>query len=135
MITWQEILCNYKESEIPDEHLANMKKLHEAVNKLRLAFGKSLLVSNCYRSLDHHLLIYKNMGITDKKKIPMKSKHLQGLAVDLAGPNTAAFKKFILANLKLVEELGLYFEDFSVTKNWVHAQLIAPKSGKRFFMP
>jgi hypothetical protein len=65
----------------------------------------------------------------------MGSKHLSGQAVDLAGPNIKEFQKWMLANTKLLEELGIYCEDFSATTTWCHCQLVAPKSGKRFFLP
>jgi len=40
-----------------------------------------------------------------------------------------------MANESLMVEIGLWFEDFKATPTWVHAQAVAPKSGKRFFMP
>jgi hypothetical protein len=107
-ISFSELLCGYKESEIPAEHLANLKTLHEKINVLREKFGKPLKVSNAYRSREHHLAIYKKKGITDEKLIPMKSKHLYGQAVDLAGANIKEFQKWMLANTKLLEELGRY---------------------------
>jgi uncharacterized protein YcbK (DUF882 family) len=134
-ISWDELLCGYEEDDITADHLANLKTLHEKINTLREKFGKPLSVSNAYRSKAHHLAIYKKKGITDEKKIPMKSHHLYGEAVDLAGPNVKAFKKWLLENEELLEEQGLYFEDFKYTKNWVHIQIVAPKSGKRFFIP
>lgn len=135
IITWKELLCGYKESDIPSDHLANLKQLLEKISILRTKFGKPLKVSNAYRSKKHHLDIYKKKGITDEKLIPMKSKHLYGQAVDLAGPNIKEFHKFLLDNIPLLEELGIYCEDFSATTSWAHCQLVAPKSDKRFFLP
>jgi hypothetical protein len=138
-ISFSELLCGYKESEIPAEHLANLKTLHEKISVLREKFGKPLTVSNAYRSKEHHLKVYAQKGITDEKLIPMKSKHLTGNSVDLSGPNTKEFQKWLLKNTNLLEELDLYLEDFSATNSWVHIQTVKfgsykPK-GTRFFIP
>ena len=123
--------------KVPPEHDANIDKLLIAVNKLRLAYGKPLQVTSGYRSLDEHLAIYKRKGITDKSKIPMKSKHLEGLAVDIVPVDlpVADLQKYIKNNIALMQEFGLWFEDFSKTLTWVHAQCVPPKSGKMFFLP
>lgn len=132
MITWQEILGKYKESDIKPEHIPNLKELHEKIQKIRTAYGKPMSITNCYRSTEHHLRIYKDKGITDKKLIPMKSKHLEGLAVDISDPD-GKLMAWAKANVKTLEEVGIWCEDG--TKGWLHCQIIAPKSGKRFFMP
>ena len=126
------MLCTYKESEIDSKHLPNMKDLHEKIQKLRTAYGKPMTPSNCYRSMTHHLRIYKDKGITDIRLIPMKSKHLEGKAIDITDPD-GKLMAWAKANVKILEEIGLWCED--ATKGWVHFQSISPKSGKRFFMP
>jgi uncharacterized protein YcbK (DUF882 family) len=132
MITWKEMLCTYKESDIDPAHLPNMKDLHEKVQKLRAAYSKPMTLTNCYRSMTHHLAIYKKKGITDKKLIPMKSKHLSGKACDLADPD-GKLLLWCKANVKILEEIGLWCEDGTV--GWTHVQSESPNSGKRFFMP
>lgn len=132
MITWQEILGTYKESDIKPEHIPNLKLLHEKIQKIRMAYAKPMNITNCYRSMTHHLRIYKDKGITDIRLIPMKSKHLAGEAVDIADPD-GKLMAWCKANVKTLEEVGLWCEDG--TKGWVHFQIVAPKSGKRFFMP
>jgi uncharacterized protein YcbK (DUF882 family) len=129
MIELREIL------KISKEHWDNLAKLQKAVTKLREAYGKPLTVSSGYRTLQDHLRIYAEKGITDQKLIPMKSKHLSGLAVDLTAADIKHFQKWIKDNISLAEELGLYFEDFSVTTTWVHCQITPPASGSRFFKP
>ena len=129
MLELREIL------KIKKEHWDNLNKLQQAVNKLRLAYGKPLTVTSGYRSVDDHIRIYKEKGITDKSKIPMKSKHLSGLACDLVCDDLEDFKNFIIKNEKLCEELNLYFEHFDATPTWVHCQITPPASGKRFFYP
>lgn len=62
------------------------------------------------------------------------SNHITGHAVDIAD-QFRYLAKAILRNIKLLDECGLYAEDFGHTKTWVHLQDIAPKSGKRIFIP
>ena len=104
------------------------------MNKFRIAYGKPMRVTSGFRSISQHLEIYKKKGITDKSKIPMKSSHLEFKAVDISDPK-GELKEYIKNNLKLVEDLGIYFEDFSATPGWVHFTYRPPASGKRFFMP
>lgn len=134
MITYEEIVGKINEDEIPDEHFKNIIELKEKVNKLRQAYGKPLIVSSGYRTLAKHLEIYAAKGIIDQSKIPMKSKHLSGQAVDFSDPKRL-LQNWILANEDLVTSFGLWFEDFDYTKNWCHCQIVPPKSGKRFFVP
>lgn len=134
MISMNEILKGVKLESLPKEHQDNIKVLLEKVNKIRSAYGKPMSVTSGYRSLEDHLRIYKEKGITDQSKIPMKSKHLSGEAVDFSDPKQE-LQKWILANVKILEDAGIYCEDFSATKNWVHCQIVPPKSGKRFFLP
>ncbi len=130
----KEILKTTDFDTLPEDHQANLLILLEKVNKVREAYGKPLNVSSGYRSKADHLRIYKEKGITDQTKIPMKSRHLSGQALDFSDPNQE-LQKWIKSNIELMEEIGLWFEDFSATTNWVHCQIESPKSGKRFFMP
>lgn len=131
MITRQEIL---KGHSCPPELEANLLELLIRINKVRDAYGHPMTVTSGFRSMEDHLRIYKNKGITDPKKIPMKSKHLYCQAVDIYDPNKK-LQKWIKENIKLIEEIGLWMEDFNDTPNWVHFQIIPPASGNRFFKP
>jgi hypothetical protein len=135
MITKRELFK--RPVKIPPQHEVNIDKLLIAINKLRLAYGKPLQVTSGYRSLDEHLAIYAAKGITDQKKIPMKSKHLEGLAVDLVPVDESIeeFHKWIKDNVELLEQIGLWLEDFKYSKTWAHFQIVAPRSGNRFFIP
>lgn len=134
MITMQELLSNQAKFEGLDNEIQhNLTLLLEKVNKFRTAYGKPMIVTSGLRTKQHHLQIYAKKGIFPPK-VPMKSNHLFGRAVDFADAD-GKLKAFVLENIKLMEEIGLYFEDFSVTKNWLHVQINAPKSGKRFFKP
>jgi uncharacterized protein YcbK (DUF882 family) len=63
-----------------------------------------------------------------------KSKHLLGLAADIADPENKLYD-FLQANPQLMESIGLWCEDKSATPNWCHIQITPPGSGKRFFLP
>lgn len=98
-----------------------------------LGFEPSRVFSSCLRSKQGQIRIYKQKGVTDLSKIPFGSAHLTGEAVDIA--DNGELQKWLKKNMKKMEELGLYAEDFSATPTWVHLQKRAPKSGKRFFLP
>lgn len=69
----------------PLEHLQNIKKMADIVSiyKHKVFAGLAITITSGYRSMAHHLKIYKEeYGITDKSKIPMGSYHLKGLAAD-----------------------------------------------------
>lgn len=114
-----------KLEDLPDETISNINTLIPKINDLLEKFGEYRKVNSGYRTIE------------DQKRInpkSMKSRHLTGQAIDISDEN-GKFQKWILNNIKIIEELDLYFEDFSYTKNWVHCQIIKPKSGKRFFIP
>ena len=134
MITMKELIKNDNLADIPLTHQHNLEELLVKVNKVRTAYARPMTVTSGYRSMYDHKRIYNAKGIFDESKIPMKSKHLFGQAVDIYDPNKE-LQKWCLDNVKMLEEIGLWMEDFSATKNWVHFQIVPPKSGKRFFMP
>ena len=124
-------------TKIPDDHIVNLAALALKLNKIRENYGKPLRVASGYRTLEHHLEIYAKKGVTDQSKIPMKSNHLRGLACDLVPieDHIDHLHNWVLDNVKLCEELGLYFEKFDYSPTWLHVQIVAPKSGNRFFIP
>lgn len=134
MVTLNELLKGKNFSSLPIEHQGNLLELLKRINVIRDKYGKPMTPSSGYRSMEEHLGIYKKKGITDPKKIPMKSKHLYGQAVDIYDPNKA-LQAWCKANVKVLEEVGLWMEDFSATPNWCHFQIVPPASGKRFFLP
>jgi uncharacterized protein YcbK (DUF882 family) len=131
MISKEEIL---KGKKCPPELEKNLEELFLKINKVRTAYGLPMTVTSGFRSMDDHLRIYKQKGITDKSKIPMKSKHLFCQAVDILDAD-GRLKKWIKENIELMEEIGLWFEDFDATPNWVHFQILPPASNNRFFKP
>lgn len=138
MITLNE-LGYYKDMDL--KHYNNLLKLSEKINKLRDAYGKPLRVTSGYRSKENHLAIYAAKGITDQKKIPMQSRHLSGLAVDLV-PVKEPIKNlhdWVKANEKTLEEMGFFYESLAVTSSWLHLQIVPfssyKKGGKIWFIP
>lgn len=133
MITLKELIGSLDFNSLPERHRSNIMDLLQTVNKLRQAYGKPMIVTSGYRSEADHRRIYAEKGTPDSK-IPWGSAHLSGLAMDVSDPNQV-LQAWCLKNMHVLEQLGLYCEDFAYTKNWVHLQLRAPKSGKRFFKP
>jgi hypothetical protein len=118
---------------VADDHKANLEKLLKKVNKVQERYGKlQFIVTSGLRSLRYHLLIYRKKGITDPKKIPMKSKHLFGHAVDIEDKD-GKFYAWVQKNEAFLQELGLHYE--LGTKGWVHLQSVPPGSGKIGFWP
>lgn len=123
MITLKELLSGNKFDELPKEHQDNINKLLEKINLVRTAYGKPMTVTSGYRSMKHHLEIYAAKGITDKTKIPMKSKHLYGLAVDISTPNQD-LHQWCKNNVNELKKIGIWMESFSATPNWTHMQIV-----------
>lgn len=111
----------------------NLDKLLYKLNEFRRRYGKPMICTSGVRSIDDHIRIYTQKGIP-RGNIPMSSNHLKGLAADFYDPN-GEIKAWINKNLDFCISLGLYFEHFDYTPGWVHIQVVAPKSGKRFFIP
>jgi uncharacterized protein YcbK (DUF882 family) len=134
MITMNELLSNQASFDSLDKDVQeNLNQLFLKVNIVRKEYGKPMIVTSGLRTKKHHLEIYARKGIYPPK-VPMKSNHLFGRAVDFADGD-GKLKKWILENIKLMEEIGLWMEDFNATKTWVHFQINPPKSGNRFFKP
>ena len=134
MITMNELLSGQASFDSLDKDVQeNLNQLFLKVNIVRKEYGKPMIVTSGLRTKKHHLDIYARKGIFPPK-VPMKSNHLYGRAVDFADGD-GKLKKWILENIALMEEIGLWMEDFSATKTWVHFQINPPKSGNRFFKP
>lgn len=138
MVTLKELLKGADFNVLPKEHRDNLMDLLEKINKVRQAWGKPMFVTSGYRTMNDHIRIYKELAKKrnlqyDESKVPMGSLHLKGAAVDISDPDGKLFE-WVLLNVKLMEQLGLFMEEKDDQKR-VHFQLFAPKSGKRFFKP
>lgn len=107
------------------EQEANMHKLLTALDVFREKYGKALIISSGYRPAT----------INASAGGAKKSNHIMCLAVDFVDDEKQTLGKWCLQNLNVLEELGLYMEDLRHTKNWVHLQIVSPRSGKRIFIP
>ena len=105
--------------------------------------GKELVVTSGPRSKEDQIRIYteiNNKRIADRLKplpIPMGSRHLHGDATDFLDKDKK-LAAFCVQESKpggLLERLGLYMEEPSMTVGWVHLQSHPPASGSRIFQP
>lgn len=62
------------------------------------------------------------------------SNHMTGNAIDIYDPDKS-LARFVFQKAQLLSDHGLYCEDMRCTRNWVHFQNVAPRSGMRFFIP
>lgn len=132
MISRNDIL---KGKSCPQEYEGNLDILVSRLNKIENLSGVNFQISSGFRDPGDQIRIYKQKGITDLKKIPMQSKHFFCQAADLVCADLDKLKDWIKNNLAVVEEIGLWFEEFAATPNWLHCQIVPPKSGRRFYMP
>jgi len=119
--------------EATSEQRANLEILMERINKIRACWGRPMKVTSGLRSMEDHLQIYRDKaskkkapfedGVFDESKVPMKSKHLFGQAVDIYDPSKE-LQQWCEANEDKLKEIGLWMEAFSATPNWCHFQIV-----------
>lgn len=107
------------------------KALLIKVNVLLATAGIDAPVSSGWRPAAHNFAIGGSQN----------SKHIFAQAVDLWDPDKR-LGEWCMDNQQVLKELGLYMESLSTThaaanrmKRWVHAQTVAPRSGKTVFIP
>lgn len=128
MIAMSELLSGKNLEDQSDEIQAALQELLEKINQIRSLWGRSMTVTSGLRTMEDHLRIYREKaekaGVPfDQSKVPMKSKHLFGQAVDISDPNKQ-LQQWCKANEHLIKDAGLWCEDFSSTPNWVHFQIV-----------
>lgn len=128
-VTRDEVLKG-RERDYPltPELEANLTKLLDAVNKLRIAYGKAFVITSGYRP-GHY-----NQAAKGAKK----SAHTTCEAVDIRDDKDGTIAKWCLNNLNLLVEYGLYMESPTHTQKppnikWVHLQTRPTKN--RVFLP
>jgi len=112
------------QNPLTPEMKQNLDKLLVAVNKLRAIWGKPLVVSSGYRPPA------QNAAAGGAKA----SNHMICAAVDFRD-NSQELAKWLITNLQVLEDCGLWMEDPQSTPTWVHLQVKPPKSGRRIFKP
>lgn len=128
MITKDELLKDRDKTFAPEytEQISdNLDSLLVAINAVRKAYNKPMTVTSAWRPASINGMV---------KGAAPKSNHIIGLAVDIHDPD-GGLMRWVLDNLQLMTDLGLYMEDFRWTGNWCHFQLCKPASGKRIFVP
>lgn len=120
---------NPKGHVLTDEQKANLEDLIQKLSIIREAYGQPMIVTSGFRSREDQERIYGNAS-----KVPYGSQHLNGCAADVFDRDKS-LAGWCFANYKKLEEVGLWCEDPTVTRNWVHFQTRPPQSGTRFFKP
>jgi hypothetical protein len=108
---------------------ANLKVLHQRMNELREAYGKPMVITSGLRSDEKQAEL-----IAQGKSKATASKHLAGAACDVLD-RKGALAEWCLNNPDVLRRIGLWCEHPDYTKGWMHFQIMAPKSGNRFFIP
>jgi hypothetical protein len=125
MITRDEVLMGRdKEFPLNSELEKNLEILLKALNKFRAIYGKPMVVSSGYRPGKHN----KSAGGA------LKSNHVICLACDFQDSD-GKLDDFCLKNQSILESCGLWLEHPMATPGWVHLQAVAPRSGRRVFIP
>jgi zinc D-Ala-D-Ala carboxypeptidase len=107
-----------------DDFMKNVQSLLTALDQVREKYGKPMKINSGLRTYE-----------SNKKAGGSKNSwHLYGLAVDISDIDGALYK-FCQENIGLLESTGLYCEVREATPTWVHFQIRAPRSNKRFFKP
>jgi len=139
-IQMSELLTQSEWDLAGEDIRSNLYRLHYSMNVVRVHYDSPMIVTSGFRSMERHVNIYASINENRKIKglpvisIPMGSMHLRGAACDISDPDSV-LKTFVVKNLRLVEDLGLYMEAFDATPSWVHFQIYPPKSLTRFFRP
>lgn len=78
--------------------LANLRRLAEKLEEVRELLGnRPMRITSGFRTVADHYRIYREMGVTNKARIPMGSHHLNGTAADFMvdGMTSAAVRKIL----------------------------------------
>ena len=128
MISKDELLKG-RDAQYPSDYTQeisdNLDRLLAPMNQIRTAWARPMTVTSGWRPPSINAAT---------PGAATHSKHMEGLACDIADPD-GSLMAWVLSNLSLMQTLGIYFEDFRWTPNWVHFQLGPPASGKRIFVP
>lgn len=125
MLKREDILMGRdKQSPLTKEMEKNLENLLKAVNGLLKHYNSPVKVSSGYRPPQ----INQSVGGA------RQSAHTTCEAVDLADPN-GYLCNWILNNIHLLKQFGLYMENPMFTKGWVHLQIRPTRSGNIVFLP
>lgn len=138
MITMTELLSGNLISDVPQSAQRNLEELQKRLNKIRAVWGKPMIVTSGFRTVQHHIDIYRTKAFKAKKpfsmlQVPLSSRHIYGQACDILDSDGTLYE-WCVKNIELLEEAGLWCE-VKDNEPRVHFQSKPPKSGLRFFKP
>lgn len=128
MITKDELLMGRDETfkdQYTQQISDNIDHLLDVMNIVRAEYGRPMRVTSGWRPA--------TVNKSTAGAAP-NSAHMTGEAVDISD-GSGALRLWVLDNLELLTDLGLFMEDFNWTPNWVHFGIRKPGSGKRIFVP
>lgn len=107
----------------------NLVILFQRLSELQDCYGEDFTITSGLRSdAQQQALIHAG------KSTAKFSKHLIGAAADVFDPDKK-IAEWCMTNLETLAAIGLWIEHPDYTKNWMHFQCVAPKSGNRVFIP
>lgn len=112
-------------AELTPELRANARDIVNRVNRLLKRAGMTRKVSSGWRPAALNATV---------PGAARGSKHISCLAIDLEDRD-GALDAWCMANLPVLEELGLWLEHPKATRGWCHLQTRPPGSGNRVFEP
>lgn len=112
-------------SELTGELRANARDIVKRVNRLLQRAGMTRKVTSGWRPAALNATV---------PGAASGSKHISCLAIDLEDRD-GALDAWCMANLPVLEELGLWLEHPRATRGWCHLQTRPPRSGNRVFEP
>lgn len=112
-------------AELTTDLRANARDTVRRVNRLLKRAGVAAKVSSGWRPAA--------INATIPGAAP-GSKHISCLAIDLEDPH-GVLDAWCMANLGVLEEIGLWLEHPHATPGWCHLQTQPPRSGSRVFSP
>lgn len=138
MITLREL--NPDAVPLTVEMSKNLDLLHSAMNVIRAARGKPMMITSGVRSIEKHREIYMRLarlkGVSNPR-IPMKSAHLKAAACDVYDP-TGELYRWCKANPDILDRANVFCEE-DQTQPRVHFQVIPfgsyKQGGTRWFIP
>ena len=105
------------ERNVPEQYKQNAMELLRKVNIVRNAYGQPMIVTSGYRNPMYNAEIG---GATN-------SAHTRGMAVDFRDRN-GALSNWLLNNLQLLKDIGLFMENPMYTRGWVHLDMVERKN-------
>lgn len=138
MVSIDELYKPEDLGRINHDDMISLTHLHYKLNCLRYFYQQPMTISSGFRTIEEQIALYKKLA----KPVVLGSQHLTGSAVDISDPR-GDLKKFILKNMRFMEEQFLFMESFTATggleTGWVHLQLFPYGSWQpgmtHFFQP